>query len=128
MPLLRRRNHTLLVDGWVRVSPTADVPWVGCDPIAHAVHAGVPVPAPWTVSSTSAGATIAAVVKEASGEPWSVVKRWIATGKVLLGGAAITAIDHRVRGGDAIEVRLAAPRPRDLLARASWSTTIPTWS
>ncbi len=71
------------------------------------------MPAPWTVSSTSAGATIAAVVKEASGEPWSVVKRWIATGKVLLGGAVIVAIDHRVRGGEPIEVRLAAPRPRD---------------
>lgn len=73
------------------------------------------MPPPWTVPPAAAGATLAAVVKDQSGEPWSVVKRWIAGGKVLCGGAAITAIDHRVRGGEALEVRLAAPRPRDPL-------------
>ncbi len=73
----------------------------------------MPVPPPWTAPPTAAGATLAAVVRDASGEPWTVVKRWIATGKVQVGGEVVTAIDHRLRGGEAIEVRLAAPRPRD---------------
>lgn len=73
----------------------------------------MPVPPPWTVPPTAAGATIAAVVKDASGEPWSVVKKWVATGKVWIAGTVVTAIDHRVRGGEALEVRLAAPKPRD---------------
>ena len=78
----------------------------------------MPVPAPWTVAATAAGATLAAVVRDASGEPWSVVKKWIATGKVLVDGGAELAIDRRLRGGEAIEVRLAAPRPRDPLREA----------
>jgi 23S rRNA pseudouridine1911/1915/1917 synthase len=74
----------------------------------------VPAPAePWTVAAASAGATVAAVVREQAGEPWSVVKRWIETGKVALDGAVVTVVDHRVRGGERVEVRLAAPRPRD---------------
>ena len=56
---------------------------------------------------------MAAAVREASAEAWTVVKRWIATGKVLVDGAVVTAIDHRLRGGERIEVRLAAPRPFD---------------
>lgn len=78
----------------------------------------MPVPAPWTVPAAAAGATLAAVVRDASGEPWSVVKKWIATGKVLVGGAPVLAIDARMRGGEAVEVRLAAPRPRDPLREA----------
>lgn len=75
----------------------------------------MPVPEPWTAAAEAAGSTLAAEVRSASGEPWSVVKKWIATGKVLVGGAAVTAIDLRLRGGEALEVRLAAPRPRDPL-------------
>ena len=78
----------------------------------------MPVPAPWTVAAEAAGATLAAVVKDASGEPWSVVKKWIATGKVLVGGAPVVAIDARMRGGEAVEVRLAAPTPRDPMREA----------
>ena len=78
----------------------------------------MPVPAPWTVAAEAAGATLAAVVKDASGEPWSVVKKWIATGKVLVGGAPVVAIDARMRGGEAVEVRLAAPKPRDPMREA----------
>jgi hypothetical protein len=80
--------------------------------------AAVPVPAPWTAAATAAGSTLAAEVRAASGEPWSVVKKWIATGKVWVGGAVVTAIDLRLRGGEALEVRLAAPRPRDPLREA----------
>src|SRR5262245_23427437 len=32
---------------------------------------------------------------------------------VWVDGAAVTEVDHRVRGGEVIEVRMAAPRPRD---------------
>ncbi|HVK77728.1 MAG TPA: RluA family pseudouridine synthase [Kofleriaceae bacterium] len=76
-------------------------------------------PEPWTVPAAAAGATVATVVRDRAGEPWSVVKRWVASGKVWLDGAAITAIDHRVRGGETVEVRLAAPRPRDPMREAT---------
>jgi 23S rRNA pseudouridine1911/1915/1917 synthase len=79
----------------------------------------VPVPPPWTAPAAAEGATVAAAVKDASGEPWTVVKRWIATGKVAVDGAVVTAIDHRLRGGERLEVRLAAPRPRDPLREAT---------
>ncbi len=74
----------------------------------------MPAPAdPWTLPADAAGATLAAVVRDRAGEPWSVVKRWIETGKVALDGATVTAVDHRVRGGERVAVKLAAPRPRD---------------
>jgi 23S rRNA pseudouridine1911/1915/1917 synthase len=74
----------------------------------------VPPPTePWTLPPDAAGKTVAAVVRDRAGEPWSVVKRWVETGKVSLDGATVTAIDHRVRGGQRVEVRLSAPRPRD---------------
>lgn len=73
----------------------------------------MPVPPPWTAPAAAAGGTVAAAVREASGEAWTVVKRWIATGKLLVDGTVVTAIDHRLRGGERLEVRLAAPRPRD---------------
>jgi len=73
----------------------------------------VPVPPPWTTLPAAAGSTVAAAVREASAEPWTVVKRWVAAGKVLVDGEVVTAIDHRLLGGERLEVRLAAPRPRD---------------
>ncbi len=74
----------------------------------------MPAPAePWTVATAAAGTTVAAVVRERAAEPWSVVKRWIESGKVSIDGETVTVIDHRVRGGERLEVRLAAPRPRD---------------
>jgi 23S rRNA pseudouridine1911/1915/1917 synthase len=65
------------------------------------------------VTPEAAGKTVAAVVRDQAGEPWSVVKKWVETGKVALDGETITTIDHRVRGGERVEVRMAAPRPRD---------------
>ncbi len=73
---------------------------------------------PWTLPPAAAGATLAAVVRERAGEPWSVVKRWVENGKVALDGAVVTAIDHRVKGGQRVEVRLNAPKPRDPLREA----------
>jgi 23S rRNA pseudouridine1911/1915/1917 synthase len=79
----------------------------------------VPAPAePWNVAAEAAGTTLAAVVRERAGEPWSVVKKWIETGKVALDGATVTVIDHRVRGGERVEVKLSAPRPRDPMREA----------
>ncbi len=66
---------------------------------------------PWTVDL--AGETVTAFVKARTGEPWSVVKRWVERGKVLVDGAAVTDEAARVEKGQAIEVRMAAPRPRD---------------
>jgi len=70
----------------------------------------------WTVDV--AGATAAAVVKQRTGEPWSKVKRWVETGKVFVDGAVALAADHRVAVGQTVELRLAAPRPRDPLREA----------
>lgn len=71
------------------------------------------MPSPWTAPPAAAGGTLAAAVRDAAGEPWTVVKRWVTSGKVLVNGTVMTAIDHRLHGGERLEVRLAAPRPRD---------------
>jgi 23S rRNA pseudouridine1911/1915/1917 synthase len=71
----------------------------------------------WTVAE--AGPTVAAFVKASSGEPWSRVKRLITTGKVFVDGVAVTAVDARVVVGQVVEVRLAAPRPRDPMREAT---------
>ncbi len=65
----------------------------------------------WTVDQ--AGVTIAAFVKERANVAWSVAKRHVASGKVFVDGACVTAIDHRLAAGQAVELRMAAPRPRD---------------
>ena len=65
----------------------------------------------WTVDQP--GATLAAFVKARTGAPWSVAKRQIATGKVFVDGAVATAVDLRLAAGQQVELRTAAPRPRD---------------
>jgi 23S rRNA pseudouridine1911/1915/1917 synthase len=65
------------------------------------------------------GVTVAAVVKAQTGEPWSKVKRWVESGKVFVDGAVVVAVDHRVARGQAVELRLAAPRPRDPMREAT---------
>jgi 23S rRNA pseudouridine1911/1915/1917 synthase len=69
----------------------------------------------WTVdpAAAAAGATLAAFVKARAGVPWSVAKRQIASGKVFVDGARVTAIDHRLAAGQRVLVRANAPRPRD---------------
>jgi len=69
----------------------------------------------WTVdpAGAAAGVTLAAFVKARAGVPWSVAKRQIASGKVFVDGARVTAIDHRLAAGQRVEVRANAPRPRD---------------
>jgi 23S rRNA pseudouridine1911/1915/1917 synthase len=65
----------------------------------------------WTVDEP--GVTVAALVKARTGEPWSKVKQWVTTGKVFVDGAVVVAVDHRLAAGQTVELRMAAPRPRD---------------
>jgi 23S rRNA pseudouridine1911/1915/1917 synthase len=59
------------------------------------------------------GVTLAAFVKERAGVPWSVAKRHVTSGKVFVDGTCTTAVDHRLVPGAQVELRMAAPRPRD---------------
>lgn len=65
----------------------------------------------WIVDQT--GQTVAAFVKMRADVAWSVAKRHVATGKVFVDGVCVTAIDHRLAVGERVELRMAAPRPRD---------------
>jgi 23S rRNA pseudouridine1911/1915/1917 synthase len=67
----------------------------------------------WTVNV--AGQTLAAFVKVRTNVAWSVAKRHVTTGKVFVDGAAVTQIDRRLAVGEQVELRLAAPKPRDPL-------------
>ena len=67
----------------------------------------------WTVDI--AGQTLAAFVKARADIPWSVAKRYVTSGKVFVDGERITQIDHRLAPNQTVELRLAAPRPRDPL-------------
>jgi 23S rRNA pseudouridine1911/1915/1917 synthase len=65
----------------------------------------------WNVEA--AGMTLAAFVKAKADVPWSVAKRHVTSGKVFVDGAVVTQIDARVIPGQAVELRMAAPKPRD---------------
>jgi len=67
----------------------------------------------WIVDRGHDRVTIAAFVKAQANLPWSVAKRHVTTGKVFVDGACITEVDHRLTAGQQVELRLAAPRPRD---------------
>ncbi len=59
------------------------------------------------------GVTVAAFVKARAGIAWSVAKRHVASGKVFVDGERVTEIDARLAAGQQVELRMAAPRPRD---------------
>ncbi len=65
----------------------------------------------WTVDQ--AGLTVAAFLKAKADVAWSVAKRHVTTGKVFVDGERVTAVDHRLAVGQQVELRMAAPRPRD---------------
>ncbi len=60
-----------------------------------------------------AGVTVTAFVRERASVAWSVAKRYIASGKVFVDGTCITAVDHRLGGGELVELRMGAARPLD---------------
>ena len=65
----------------------------------------------WTVDRP--GLTIAAFVKAQTNVPWSVAKRHVTSGKVFVDGERVTEVDHRLEPGQQVELKMAAPRPRD---------------
>jgi 23S rRNA pseudouridine1911/1915/1917 synthase len=65
----------------------------------------------WTVEDP--GVTLAAFVKARTGVAWTVAKRQIASGKVFVDGACVTAIDHRLATGQEVSLNAHAQRPRD---------------
>ena len=65
----------------------------------------------WTVDQP--GLTVAAFLKARAGVPWTVAKRHVTSGKVFVDGERVTAVDHRLAPGQQVELRMAAPRPRD---------------
>ena len=65
----------------------------------------------WTVDQT--GLTVAAFVKAHAGIAWSVAKRHVTSGKVFVDGERVTEGDHRLAVGQQVELKMAAPRPRD---------------
>ena len=65
----------------------------------------------WTVDQP--GLTIAAFVKAKAGVPWTVAKRHVTTGKIFVDGERVTEVDARLAVGQTVELRMAAPRPRD---------------
>jgi 23S rRNA pseudouridine1911/1915/1917 synthase len=67
----------------------------------------------WTVDQP--GLTIAAFVKAKAGVPWTVAKRHVTTGKIFVDGERVTEVDARLAVGQTVELRMAAPRPRDPL-------------
>jgi 23S rRNA pseudouridine1911/1915/1917 synthase len=59
------------------------------------------------------GITVAAFVKTQANVPWSVAKKHVASGKVFVDGVRVVEIDARLQPGQTVELRMAAPRPRD---------------
>jgi 23S rRNA pseudouridine1911/1915/1917 synthase len=69
---------------------------------------------PWTVEESEGAVRLAAFVRSrAGGEPWARVKQWIGTGKVFVDGRVETNPGALLAPGRVVEVRQAAPRPRD---------------
>jgi 23S rRNA pseudouridine1911/1915/1917 synthase len=65
----------------------------------------------WTVEDDEAGRALAGFVRgRRPDRPWTEIKRWIATGKVFVDGAAVTDEGARVRAGQTVELRMAAAR------------------
>jgi 23S rRNA pseudouridine1911/1915/1917 synthase len=72
----------------------------------------------FTVEAKEAGQALAGFVRgRLPDRPWSEVKRWIATGKVFVDGVVETAEGTRVRAGQTVEVRMAAPRRAEVEVR-----------
>lgn len=59
------------------------------------------------------GLTVAALIKERAGVPWSVAKRHVESGKVFVDGERAVRVDERLAAGAVVELRLGAPRPAD---------------
>jgi 23S rRNA pseudouridine1911/1915/1917 synthase len=65
------------------------------------------------VEPDAGGQALAGFLRRALGRPWAEVKRLIDTGKVFVDGQRAVQAGQRVASGQRIELRMAAPRPRD---------------
>jgi len=65
------------------------------------------------VDTPAAGSALAGFLRTALGRPWSEVRRLIETGKVFIDGQRVETAGQRLAAGQRVEVRMAAPRPRD---------------
>jgi len=71
-------------------------------------------PTAWTVTAPDDGARLAGFLRRhAGGQPWTQLKRWIASGKVFVDGVVETSAGRVLPAGARVELRSAAPRPRD---------------
>lgn len=67
----------------------------------------------FVVAAEAGGSALGSFLRErVPGSAWSVVKRWLASGKVFVDGAVVTGAGARLRPGQTIELRMAAPRPQ----------------
>jgi 23S rRNA pseudouridine1911/1915/1917 synthase len=72
----------------------------------------------FTVEGGDAGKALAGFLRgRLPGKPWSEIKRWIATGKVFVDGAAAQDEGARVVAGQTVELLMAAPRRVDVSVR-----------
>ncbi|HKE19234.1 MAG TPA: RluA family pseudouridine synthase [Kofleriaceae bacterium] len=65
------------------------------------------------VDEAAAGSALAGFLRGALVRPWSEVRRLIATGKVFVDGRRAQDAGQRLSAGQRVELRMAAPRPRD---------------
>jgi len=77
------------------------------DPLASLVDRA------FVVDPAHGGLAIASVLRRALGRPWTEVRRLIDTGKVFIDGQRAARAGQVVAAGQRIELRMAAPRPRD---------------
>jgi 23S rRNA pseudouridine1911/1915/1917 synthase len=65
------------------------------------------------VEGPAAGQAVASFLRAALGRPWGEIHRLIETGKVFVDGQRVERAGQAVAAGQRVEVRMAAPRPRD---------------
>jgi 23S rRNA pseudouridine1911/1915/1917 synthase len=65
------------------------------------------------VEPAAAGRALGSYLHAALGRPWTEVRRLVDTGKVFVDGRRAERAGQRVAAGQRIELRMAAPRPRD---------------
>src|SRR5262245_5326178 len=67
----------------------------------------------WIVAGEDEGQKLAAFLRaRVTDRSWNDLKRFLASGKVFVGGERVSAPTRALRAGEKVELRMAAPRPR----------------